>query len=322
MTTATKTAPDATIAAADNPVTDNSEQTPADVDPSADPPSADLPSADAPSDVPPADAPADTPSVDVPSADEPSADPPSADARPPNAAAEAAPTAEIAVTASPAAPPANASTSATSEITPEPLAETPVAAPDTAPAAEAIEPPKLRKVLIPLDDTSASHEVLTWALDRFLEPTRDYVFLLHVLSPFMPGVGGPASVSGGAISPFPSMITLPGLHVSSDDLAQAAKARKDEAHVKLQGVARELAERGLACEGHVELGDARHVICDVAGHFHVDAVVMGSRARGAMKRMMLGSVSDYCAHHSPAPVLVGSGRSSSNAQDAQEAVGA
>ncbi|CAI5480450.1 unnamed protein product [Closterium sp. Yama58-4] len=170
----------------------------------------------------------------------------------------------------------------------------------------------MRKVLIPLDDTSASHEVLTWALDRFLEPTRDYVFLLHVLSPFMPGVGGPASVSGGAISPFPSMITLPGLHVSGDDLAHAAAARKEEAHVKLQGVARELAERGLACEGHVELGDARHVICHVAEHFHVDAVVMGSRARGAMKRMMLGSVSDYCAHHSPAPVLV----------DALEAVGA
>ncbi|CAI5516299.1 unnamed protein product [Closterium sp. Naga37s-1] len=264
------TAPDAAVAAA--PVTNNSEQTTAHVAPSADPHSA-----DAPSDAPTADA--------APSADAPSVDLPPADAPSPNVAAtEAAPTAEITVADAPAAAPANVITSATPEIIPEPLAETPVAAPDTAPAAEAIDPPKMRKVLIPLDDTSASHEVLTWALDRFLEPTRDYVFLLHVLSPFMPGVGGPASVSGGAVSPFPSMITLPGLHVSGDDLAQAAAARKNDAQVKLQGVAMELTERGLACEGHVELGDARHVICDVAGHFHVDAVVMGSRARGAMKR--------------------------------------
>ncbi|CAI7793920.1 unnamed protein product [Closterium sp. NIES-53] len=52
------------------------------------------------------------------------------------------------------------------------------------------------------------------------------------------------------------------------------------------------------------IGDARLSISEAAEQAKADAVVVGSRGHGALKRLVLGSVSEYCAHHCPMPVII------------------
>lgn len=62
---------------------------------------------------------------------------------------------------------------------------------------------------------------------------------------------------------------------------------------------------GANVETHVERGGAPGpVLCEQAEALHADVVVVGSRGRGAIKRVLLGSVSSYVVHNAPCPVLV------------------
>ncbi|KAL9989518.1 hypothetical protein ACROYT_G004078 [Oculina patagonica] len=53
-----------------------------------------------------------------------------------------------------------------------------------------------------------------------------------------------------------------------------------------------------------EAGKAGEVICHTAEKEKANHIVMGSRGLGTVRRTLLGSVSDYCLHHSTIPVSV------------------
>ena len=51
-------------------------------------------------------------------------------------------------------------------------------------------------------------------------------------------------------------------------------------------------------------GNPGQALCAFAKEVEADAIVMGSRGRGGLKRALLGSVSDHVLRHAPCPVLV------------------
>ena len=63
----------------------------------------------------------------------------------------------------------------------------------------------------------------------------------------------------------------------------------------------------LGLEGapsHVLEGHPGPAICQLAVDLSAQAIVMGSRGRGGLKRAVLGSVSDHVVRHAPCPVIV------------------
>jgi nucleotide-binding universal stress UspA family protein len=51
-------------------------------------------------------------------------------------------------------------------------------------------------------------------------------------------------------------------------------------------------------------GDPGAAICQLAAELSASAIIVGSRGRGGLKRMFLGSVSDYVVRNAPCSVVV------------------
>jgi nucleotide-binding universal stress UspA family protein len=106
----------------------------------------------------------------------------------------------------------------------------------------------------------------------------------------------PAVVGGGMDSGFAGGIATP----QEIDVAWAGVM--SEAEAALDRTVGALGTRSF--ERSVRQGDPGVVLCELAAELDADVVVVGSRGRGALKRVLLGSVSTYVVHNAPCPVLV------------------
>ncbi|HEX2728560.1 MAG TPA: universal stress protein [Rubrobacteraceae bacterium] len=64
---------------------------------------------------------------------------------------------------------------------------------------------------------------------------------------------------------------------------------------------------GTVLGSHLEMGRPMEVILRLAGEIEAGLIVLGSRGRGPVRRVLLGSVSEGVVHHSRCPVLVARG---------------
>ena len=145
-------------------------------------------------------------------------------------------------------------------------------------------------MVVAIDESEHSTYALEWTLDHFFAPCASNppfkLFIVHAKPPASSAVGlaGPGAAD-----------VLP--YVDADLRKIAARVIEK---------AKELCISKSVHDAVVEVveGDARNVLCEAVEKHHASMLVVGSHGYGAIKRAVLGSVSDYCAHHAHCTVMI------------------
>jgi nucleotide-binding universal stress UspA family protein len=99
----------------------------------------------------------------------------------------------------------------------------------------------------------------------------------------------------------PAAIAYAGL--SADAVANLAREAQAEAQALLREAA-ELVPDQVPVRTVLGTGPPGPALLDQLTDGRHDLIAMGSRGRGAVRSVLLGSVSHYVLHHSPVPVLI------------------
>ena len=97
----------------------------------------------------------------------------------------------------------------------------------------------------------------------------------------------------------PARLRLPGglFHTRVDQV-------RSDRQASLAGIVVEARKRGVAALSLIWEGDPGAAVIEAADSENADLIVVGSHARGAVGRLLLGSVSSYVVGHSERPVVV------------------
>jgi nucleotide-binding universal stress UspA family protein len=104
----------------------------------------------------------------------------------------------------------------------------------------------------------------------------------------------------------PSPTELRGHHVYSQEVMRSVLEQAEgEAHSFLEEQAKQLgASGGKVAETHLETGEPDKEIVRLSEELGVGTIVIGSRGLGAVRRSLMGSVSESVIRHAHCPVFV------------------
>jgi nucleotide-binding universal stress UspA family protein len=137
------------------------------------------------------------------------------------------------------------------------------------------------KILLPVDGSELSLEAVRFTIRMLLAGLHGDVVLANVQEP--------ASLYELIVAHDPEVL--------EQVTAQAGQHTLKSAQELLDA-----AEIAYECE--VAQGDPAHTIIDIAERFACDLIVMGARGQSALRRAMLGSVSNEVLHASAVPVVI------------------
>ena len=143
----------------------------------------------------------------------------------------------------------------------------------------------IRKVLIPLDQTTLSEDILDEAVG-FAKDMNAEIVLVHVVQPMR----AQATVTGMELAVF-----SPNEWKDLNDRADAYLAR----------VTQRLSAAGVQTSSEkLEANDIAAAVLEAAERLNVDTIALASKAPPRVTRALLGSVADRLVRTAPCPVLV------------------
>ncbi|KAI6695760.1 hypothetical protein NL676_023470 [Syzygium grande] len=145
-------------------------------------------------------------------------------------------------------------------------------------------------MVVAVDESDCGAHALGWTIDHFFPPAVPGSPFKLVLVHARPSAAAAVGLVGpGAAEVFP---------IVEADLKKSA--------ARVVEKAKELCASKSVHDVMIDVveGDARIVLCDAVERHHASILVVGSHGHGAIKRAVLGSVSDYCAHHAHCTVMI------------------
>jgi universal stress protein A len=137
------------------------------------------------------------------------------------------------------------------------------------------------RILVAVDESKFSEAAVQAAVLQY-RPAEADVRVVHV-------------VQSIAVSAPPQM--APGY-------APELAAQSKDAEKLVERMAQKLRDAGFRAEGQVARGEAREGIVEMAKEWRADLIVMGSRGRTGVSRLLLGSVAEFVARHAPCSVEI------------------
>ncbi|KAI8832442.1 hypothetical protein BJ741DRAFT_614543 [Chytriomyces cf. hyalinus JEL632] len=152
---------------------------------------------------------------------------------------------------------------------------------------DAAAAPTKRTVAIAVDASQYARHAVHWAIDNYLRPDDLVAFINVRTQVIIPAVG----LNGDTSLEYAEL---------------AEKGHLEDSKLLLGSFMKLVSQKGFVSKGYSVGGfqQRKHAIVEKCAQLNAHVLICASRGVNAVSRALLGSVSDYCAHHCACPVVV------------------
>ena len=144
---------------------------------------------------------------------------------------------------------------------------------------------QIRKILVPIDGSEHSIKAAKYAT-RIAKVDNAELFFIHVITPGIPyGYATPAAST---------------VHQYDEEIKDKINSWFDE----VRNIAKNEGIRDVKTDIFVDVKSVIDSILDYATTKEIDLIVVGTKGRTGLKRLLMGSIASGILHHAQCPVLL------------------